>query len=312
MFHRAVKELIGSQKLVTLNPDDTVDRALDVLATNNITSAPVSSKGNPKEVLGFVDMLDLLAYLIRVSTTKLLAKKGVGESYGIQWDDLSMLRDRSSKFYLTPVKGLIDYSKRNPYYWIQDTKPIRDAVHLFATTGVHRVAVVDAGDNLLGVLTQSQLVRELEKSLHDNDFCRRRSAADVQMVSLRQFPYDMEAIDAFITMHDYGVSSLSLVDDNGSIVDVISASDLKGIGKDFARLLHPAYTFVKESRQVQSRTTGPVTCHPTTSLFDVMHKMNAERVHRIFVATKENKPTGVISLTDLVKELDKIAAVAQE
>jgi Mg/Co/Ni transporter MgtE len=52
-------------ELFSLSGDSTVREALDLFSKHNILSAPVLSE-NKEKALGFVDYLDVLAYLVQV------------------------------------------------------------------------------------------------------------------------------------------------------------------------------------------------------------------------------------------------------
>ncbi len=69
LLHKTtIKDILATSKpVVTLSADDTVEAAVKKLSTNSIQSAPVIDKKNGGEILGIVDMLDLVAYVVSVA-----------------------------------------------------------------------------------------------------------------------------------------------------------------------------------------------------------------------------------------------------
>jgi CBS-domain-containing membrane protein len=60
-----------------------------------------------------------------------------------------------------------DFGKRNPLHKINQNMSAKDLVNFFGKSNeaVHRVAVVDDNQNLIGVLTQSMLLRCINDDL---------------------------------------------------------------------------------------------------------------------------------------------------
>ncbi len=50
---------------------------------------------------------------------------------------------------------------RNPYYTLNEEATVKDALKLFVDTRIHRAAVLDGEQQIVGVLTQSQLLKHL-------------------------------------------------------------------------------------------------------------------------------------------------------
>ena len=95
-----------------------------------------------------------------------------------------------------------------------------------------------------------------------------------------------------------------MLDDENHIVDNISTHDMQTLILDpskFLSLRHPIGT-----TQFQLHPPGAITCKSSDTLEDVMRKLNANYVHRVYVVDEENHPVGVVSLRDI------IAAFVQE
>ncbi len=99
LLHKtAIKEILVTGKpVVTLSADDTIEAAVKALAANMIQSAPVVDKKNGNEVLGMVDMLDLVAYVISVAP----------EGSKLSANDLQTMQIAGRAMALEPLRNVI-------------------------------------------------------------------------------------------------------------------------------------------------------------------------------------------------------------
>lgn len=69
LLHSAkVSDVVTQRTIISLDSEDTVENAVKKLAQNHIQSAPVVND-KTKEVLGMVDMLDIVAFILSVLPT---------------------------------------------------------------------------------------------------------------------------------------------------------------------------------------------------------------------------------------------------
>jgi len=272
---------------------------------------------NAGKAMGFVDVLDIMAFLVRTST-KSLTKRETAESRYLNTDDAQMLNKRAKDFKMGNVGELVDLSKRNPLVKMDERSFVADAVSSYSANGMHRLAVTDADGNIRGILTQSMVLKHLENTLINEDrekpFYKNLRAADIKMT-----PYDKmvlvgplcPAIDAFMTMFNSNVSSVAIVDGR-ELLGNISASDLKSnFARNFNNLLLPIYEWLQEAHKSMKKSKDYlVTCTQDTFFNDIVHRLNKERVHRIFVVDHLQPQTlallGVMSLTDLLRTIDSV------
>jgi len=98
------------------------------------------------------------------------------------------------------------------------------------------------------------------------------------------------------------LTALPVVDAQGALILTISASDFRGIEiSNFADILLPVGDFLAKSRG-PAFTPANVTCKATDSLHDVLAKLLANKVHRVWIVNAAYLPIGVITLTDIIKK----------
>jgi len=307
-----IKDLLPTRNLIILSDNDTVADALTKFNQNRISSAPVIGYGGKHDILGFVDVLDLLTFLVKVST-KTLTTTSYGESRSLTTDDMRLIMKRNKDFKVSAVRDLIDLSRRNPFHRVRQDTSVRDIIRLFSQ-GIHRVAVMDVADErLIGVLSQSDVMKFVLSNMDKfSGFKGDREMSKISfmtptnnMVSVKD---NIPAIDAFLKMHENGISAISIVDNNNNLIGTLSASDLKMIDvqNDFNILIRPLREFTSDLRKAQKKSENfMVACPPNSTLRDAMKMMSGEHVHRIFVVDNNKKATGVVSLTDFFKDISQ-------
>jgi predicted transcriptional regulator len=300
----ALRNLIQNQKLIHLLPDETVESAFEKLYHHRITCAPILE--NKQSIIGLVDILDLMTYLVKVCT-KPLTDTYVGESRKITTDDMSMIRKRSADFRLASVKDVVDYSKRNPILFLFEDQTVRDALDAFASQGVHRLVLRKKESlEITGILSQTNVVQALA---NDSSFQKfQSSVGDLKnktenLVTVGQHEL---AIDAFIKMHENSLSSVAIIDHLGHLSGNLSAADLNGAMDNFTKLLRSTHDYIGAIRKEQGRQVDFVaSIAPKTSLYDAVQMMNKQRIHRVYTVDEQKKPLAVISFTDILKEMNE-------
>jgi CBS domain-containing protein len=141
-----------------------VDQALQKMAKHDLTALPVvepstgtstssspAASGGPHWCLccpgtapgaikGFVDVVDLVAFLANVGTRTMTNPYGAGESRSIATDDMAILHRRSKEFRITNTVEVSDYCKRNPLHKVNQNMSAKDLIHFFGKSNeyIHR------------------------------------------------------------------------------------------------------------------------------------------------------------------------------
>ena len=118
--------------------------------------------------------------------------------------------------------------------------------------------------------------------------------SDVEVVSV-EAPVE----DALVTLAEARVSGLPVVDRTGLLVGVISRTDI--LASEVEAEGERSRQALLENTLVRDLMTSPaMTIAPDASVREAAQQMLSAGVHRLFV-TKEGRPVGVISITDLVR-----------
>jgi len=295
---------------------DPVSKAFQKMITNQILSVPVYDQ-TKRSFAHFLDMVDVVAFAVsRVASPPA---------------DLTKLMD-VPLLQTVNCGDVADLSKRNPFFPVESSAPLLEALNLMVKWGVHRLPIVDAEGELITIITQSQLSTFIYKYLTSfSPSLSQQTAASIAVsISIteeKEFEGENKSaskvisvglsdrtIDAFIAMHEKRVSGVAVVDGSGTIVGNISASDLKAIGNDgtlLPRLFYPVSEFlalihpIKDTTPKQSpggaRYAPPVVV-PTTATFGmVLGTLVNSHIHRVYVVDDEQRPVGVIGHAEILR-----------
>jgi CBS domain-containing protein len=122
--------------------------------------------------------------------------------------------------------------------------------------------------------------------------------ADVMTIDPVVVAVDAQLEDAERLMRDRNVSGLPVVDDGGSLVGVISRTDVVEDGTvPLAILLRK----MPSGLRVGELMTSPaITVSATDTLGDAARRMRDNRIHRVVVTEDDGRPVGVLSASDFV------------
>lgn len=292
-------------RLVVLPGDFTVAEALRRMARFNISSVPVTKSKKDSTILGFVDMLDFLAYLC-----KLIAKEPESAEKAELKIDMENLKSKTEIFRKTPISTLVDNSGRDPFYVMNGDESLADAVEYYLK-GVHRIAITDDAGDIIGVVSQWTIANYLATVPTDDKewipllrdpIGKAKFTTQLATVNPKE-----SALHSFHKMHVNNLSAVAVVDNSGKLCGNLSASDLKGFQLflgDFPDLLRPVSEFLSIVRKKQGRAENfVVAVTPDTPTKDVVAKFNEEIIHRAYIVDENQKLIGVFSLTDLMRQL---------
>lgn len=277
----------------------TVAEALGVLDQHNLTALPLVAEDGTT-CTGFVDCLDLLAYLVECVTAQKQSRV-TPPSTSLHNDDLSMIMERANNFRLHSLRErhVKNKSGRDHTVTVALSDPLTAATRHFSKGMVHRVAVTDARGHLVNVLTQSDVLawayHDLEHRMRDLDV-RAEAVAVRDAFTVRSSDV---AVDAFLALDEHHHAGAPVVDENGAVVGCLSTSDLKQLAskKSFLNLLDPVSKWLRKDHLRWVDATVP--------LRGVVRRMVELRLHRIFVVAEERsmKLVGVIALRDVLKHV---------
>eukprot|EP01087_Luapelamoeba_hula_P023235 TRINITY_DN8505_c0_g1_i1.p1 TRINITY_DN8505_c0_g1~~TRINITY_DN8505_c0_g1_i1.p1 ORF type:complete len:312 (-),score=67.32 TRINITY_DN8505_c0_g1_i1:126-1061(-) len=289
---------LPSVPIISIPSTTTAANALKVLVKHNILCAPIYD-AEKNAYIGLVDMLDLVTFI--VSIFKEL------ETQGEVTDFFSVL-ESGEKFVTQEVKTISDLSHRNPFVPVRSDANLRAVLKLFGEIGFHRLPVINDEGQVVNFLTQSAVVEYLATHLPHLGNKADRQVAELlagckPVVSVN---IESRAIDAFKLMAEKRISAVAVVDEDGKLISNISARDIRTVSTDsriIQGLFMPIRQFlvsIYDARVGLAETTPSITCTARETLGNVIRKLVASKVHRVYVVDAHHQLTGIVSLADVL------------
>eukprot|EP00775_Hariotina_reticulata_P005070 gene5070-5311_t len=148
--YETVADAMTSGNIFTCKPDDTVDAALEMLVEHRITGLPVVN--DQGLIVGVVSDYDLLA-LDQLGLVK--NDKELFPQADQTWQAFKEVKRLLAK---SSGKKVRDVMTATPITVRPDTN-LDDAATLLLAKKIHRLPVVDAQGNLIGILSRGNLVK---------------------------------------------------------------------------------------------------------------------------------------------------------
>jgi len=290
LMRTKVNELFPENRtaLITVRRETPIMEALNILAINRILSVPVYDE-EKRLFVQFVDMLDILTYLLKHEELKTKS-----------WDSVS------KKFMNAKVKDCAEMSGRGLFYPVDENAPLLVIIDLMILKKVHRVPIVDGEGNLKTIITQSHIAQLVAKN-HLELFHLQPKVSDLKLglKEVISIESDQLTVDAFRTIYDKKVLGVAVVE-HGKLIGNISASDIKSVLNEdmsgWENLYIPCRNFV---RDVLKMTKLHIVC-TFSSLDEVFCKFGSSKAHRLYVVDDDFKPIGIISLVDALEALRRM------
>jgi CBS-domain-containing membrane protein len=279
----------GERELITLSPETTVEDALKKLAYHAISSAPVFDP-NRQNIVGYLSALDLCVWVVRA-----FAQAKGDKPYN--WNAVD-------KEFRTPVGEVMDFTI-DPIWPISEDLSVSSLVSSCFKWRVHR-APVTRNKQIVGHVSQSDVVAFLASHLKEMEPL---ASMTLKELGLHSGPVlsvldSTPLIKGFSDMLETKFTGLAVVDEQGKLVNNLSAADLTGMTRDtFWRLEKPIKALFDESQKLV-----PLSCKPETTFGRLIQTLADCRVHRIYVVDEQTRPINVITLTSIMRVFSPIGS----
>jgi len=281
-------------RVIALSSAVLVRDALQVLQSNNFLSAPVVEDNT---FIGFVDVLDIASYAWTVFQYQDFNFFG---PFGLFSDTTT-----AEAFFNTTIREVINYSMWNPPLHVMDTTPLTDVMRVFASKFFrpHRIGVLNSANQFSNVISQSDIISFAAQHIEE------LPVADKPIKSLGMVrapllvPMQTTFVDALDALSTNRISGLGIIEPSGKLIANFSASDLRGLSSEsFNYFEEPVLNFLKREK---ATIRNPITCTKESTLREVISKLSSEKIHRIYVVDEQERPIGIVTLSDIMPVLKR-------
>lgn len=178
---------------------------------------------------------------------------------------------------------------------------------LIVSDGAQRVAVLDNTNDVVGIVTPCGILRALHTRVTDLGSVLNLPIGSLfDMTSTRMITVNKNASikKGFRALIKHGVSAAPIVDDSGSMVNILAFHQLRNIAALSPEAAETCFEEESVSQLAASRSaTAPsghsLTVCPQDSLATVIALLVSTRAHRVFVCDDDNVPIDVITIKRL-------------
>lgn len=324
--------------VVTLTRNMTVGQALKLLATHEILSAPLFDDAG--EYYGFLDTTDLLKFLLSIvnlselleeDTSYKLKQAGAGLEYQQlgavhRGEDGALIYKAYSSSTLLEV---VEYGFLHP-------NGSRKPCHRVAVFDVEdetdeevlEASEVPTGIRVTSIISQTDIVQFAYKRVQELGPLRHQTLVELGLAykTVVCVPAELSTVKSFACMLANQVSSVGVVshERGGALVASLSASDLRGLlPQDFSALSLPVLEFLNSKASAAGyhnckhahandwglkgaealKGVSIATCSPSSTFEEVIGQLSEGRLHRMYVVDANERPLGIVTLTDILKTL---------
>lgn len=127
---------------------------------------------------------------------------------------------------------------------------------------------------------------------------------DIMHYGIISCPAETSAEEALRIMNQNRIHAIVVVDGPGYLAGIVSQTDLMKSwqsGSDYTKVMHAPVSEIM--------TPSVVSCMPDIELSRAIKLLNSNKIHRLVVVEERNDgrfwPIGILSMTDIVRHLEK-------
>lgn len=321
--------------MVEISADASITDAMKVMEDHHLSSLPVTREEvvswggvtagvlgsgyaavplTQKKYAGWLDAGDIAAVVLARNLTQQKTAGVLADvSHAVHYDGEH-----------TAIASM-NFSHQNAFWAVPLARKMDKVLRAFVSESAHRLAVVNVEDGrrVVGVITQSSIVRYLAKHMELLEpvsadvaarFFSMTSSSSSSSASVVTIPLAATARDALQTLVSHKVSGAPVVDSDGVIVANFSVSDVRllaavsnQVDADAALAL-PVLNFLRERapkdmHSIAPSSLSPVVVQESDSVAMAIQLLAESRLHHIYIVDASRRPVGVLSLTDVIRAL---------
>lgn len=289
-YHKCYEILPKSAKVIIFDTQFYVKKTFPTLISHGIRSAPLWD-ANKKKLIGMITVTDFIKILLYL------------EAENLSVEDLERHTLQTWRKILRPG--------RKPLCSVEPDQSLHDAINSLNKNRVHRLLMLDpqSGD-VLYVLSHKRILRFLFVYL--NEFPE-LTFFHKTLVELKIGTYDdiVSVTDntsiktAFQLMLEKDISALPVLDEVGILIDVYAKYEVLNLVSE--KLYSNLSLTVGEVRNKKKDWEEKLQkCRSSITLYEALEVIVRTESHRLLLVNREDKLTGIISLSDVLVYLNRV------
>ncbi|CAO3656314.1 unnamed protein product [Mucor fragilis] len=281
--HTCYDVLPISFRLVVLDTELPVKKALEILMTNGILSAPLWSSQTHSfaGMLTVSDFISLIQYYYTNQTDQ---------------NDIETMR----------LSHLTKHIKQN--YPIHPMTTLYDAAVLMSTTRAHRIPLMDSTQEIVSVMTQYRLMKFIANNFENTELLNiplSKLNIGVYGESVATATMETPVIDIITTFAELNISAVPIIDEHGIVFNMYDTIDVMSLvrSEKYGDLDLPVGQALKSR---PDNFPGVCTCTMNDTLLSIFKAIRRKRVYRLVVIEPATfRLIGLLSISDILRHLVK-------
>ena len=204
-----VMKIVQNKEVITIYPTTTIRKALMTMNENKYRRLPVVNAGNNK-VVGIVTSMDIVDFM------------GGGSKY-------NLIREKHDRNFLAAINEPVREIMEENVITLKENADMDEAIETFLTKNVGGVPIVNDDNQLLSIITERDVIRNLLDKIDENEVIDDYITRDV----IKATPGE-RLKDVARTMVRNGFRRLPVVSEE-RLVGIITSTDfIKLLGSDWA------------------------------------------------------------------------------
>lgn len=287
--HLTISSFAGQSGSVRLETTSCVKEALQTFSHEKILLCPIGEPNHGADVWGFLDIFDLLSYLLDLWDEN-------------QESEKDCIAELGEKFLSRCVTYLTDRSDNESFAAVTADEHVHKIVRLFGL-GVHRVAMLDSYGSMAYIISPSDVIKYLCSNLSLFGDTINKTVKELNISSTEDLVVvssDQSAISAFKVLAANLANAAPIVDKQGAICGTLSVSDLKLVKDDLSSLLQPTSQY-----KTKTSMNPKIVCTQYTTLGSLIATLANTNAHHVWLVDAQQRPISSISIADVCEYLSR-------
>ncbi|KAH7191123.1 Nuclear protein SNF4 [Fusarium oxysporum f. sp. narcissi] len=279
-----------SFRLIVLDTNLLIEKAINILTQNSIVSAPLwnSKTSRFAGILTSTDFINVIQYYCQFPD----------EFSKLDQFRLSSLRDIEKAIGAIPIETAS----------VHPSKPLYEACRRMFKTRARQIPLIDVDSEtnkemVVSVISQYRILKFIAVNNEHNTVLLKKTVRDIGLGTYSDIAtalMNSSVLDVVHLMVKHNISCVPIVDSHGRVLNAFEAIDVIPCIKDGAYdALDGSVGEALCKRSVESPDI--YTCSEGDRLDSIFDTVRKSRVHRLIVVDDENKLKGIISLSDILK-----------
>jgi len=273
------------QQIITISTNTTIQDALSIFSQKAIHIVPIIHESNG-QCLGTLTTLDIAGFIAEVAPKQ------------------EIFQEKAKNLFQCTVSDVMKFYKSESFIPMDAAYPLKLGVSALCNIA-HAVPIVK-NQQIKDILTQADINNFIASNpeLYLGDAAN-KSLSFLGLVkgsdAIHKVTNEARVVDTLHTFYTHKINAAAVVDTTGSMTQDFSASDLTTLNIDnISRIYEPLSKFLSLGKREL------IYCKQETDLGNVVKLLAENKVHRVWILGDSKQPIGLISLSDIMKQLNAV------